>query len=122
MKRINSLVFDKQTLAGSSTVYSDIVDIRHMVVGTVQYVLSGSSMAGSIEVQMSCDEGNPNDETGASIVNWFQYQAPVSLTSTGVFFIPIPSSGYVGANWIRIKLVQSSGVGTISINANFKGA
>lgn len=122
MKRVNSPILENQSLAGVTPAFSSVVDIRHMVVGTVQYVVAGASVAGSVEVQISCDEGDPNDEVGASVVNWGQYQAPISLTSTGVFFVHVPAGGYIGANWLRVKFTPASGVGTINIRANFKGA
>ena len=106
-----------------SSINSFGMDLNQMYLTTVQAVWTGGSAAGTIQLQLSCDNVKPVNIVGvdpaANVVNWDVYTgSAVTVSGAGSQAWIV---GQVGFRWLRVQYVFSSGTGSLLVQANTKG-
>lgn len=119
--KIENINLTALNLAGDAT--SDIFYIGHMALFTAQFVVTGSTPAGTFKVQVSCDAGSPTAtlkaQQTAGVTNFSDFvNATKAITDVGVYNINVVDSG---ACWARIVYTRSSGSGSAATRINAKG-
>lgn len=116
------LTFDTTDLS-QATATSTAINLSHVSQYAVQIVTSGTH-AGTLKIQVSCDEGHPNSAASGSqvsgVVNWSDLpNATAAVSNSGVYLINVADAGYC---WARVVYTKTSGTGAISSSKfNVKG-
>lgn len=118
LSRKNDLVMAAGDMATSLN--SDVVDVRNLVVGSVQVDFTGAPV-GTVKLQCSNDSYQflKQPEPQPAPTNWTDVaDSAVSISAAGNIMYNLSSIGY---DLLRVVYTRSSGTGTMTIRMVGKG-
>ena len=117
MRFNNVTLLNATTMGGTTVVYSSTIPLWNVYAFAFQYTTTGSSAAGSLQLQGSCDEGL--DELGTGVTNWANIDSAIAISSISTTIVNKDAQAY---KWLRVKYTPNSGTGTLTVTLNTKGA
>lgn len=110
-------VLSATTMAGSTVVYSDPIDLENVYCMALQLIPAGTTAAGSIQLQASNQNGR--SEQGGEITAWANVGTPLTLSDLASQMI---EEDAVGFKWLRIQYTPNAGNGNLTAILATKGS
>ena len=119
-------VSDPLTISNSgdmsqASLTSNAIRADQLIALTIQAVVAGGTApAGSLTVQISCDDGSsPEGLVTPTITNWTNFpNAAATVSGNGSYAININAPS---VRWVRLAYTKSSGTGTLTARINAQG-
>lgn len=117
MRTLTEVLFDKITMSGAVVSTSSVISLEHIYTFALQYTTFGTTGAGTIQMQVSCDPGTNGQ--GQGVTNWANLDT--ATTVPGTIGSGIINKDGIGYKWLRVIYTANSGTGTILVTVNTKG-
>lgn len=116
MRTACGIALNATTLGGTTVVNSSPFSLNQAAIFAYAYTVAGSVFAGSLQIQVSCDEDSSED--GRNVANWSNLGAAITISAAGTTAVNVPDVGYT---WARAVWTPASGTGALSLRFVAKG-
>ena len=117
MRTNTKTLLSNTTLAGTTPVFSEPIDLENVYCLALHTIAVGASVAGSLQIQGSNQQGR--DEQGGEITSWANIGTATTLTTAGSLML---EKDAVGFKWFRVSFTPNNGTGTLSVILSTKGS